>query len=116
MELSEPHARAEVIICSGVFNSPQLSGIEPGDLLQDMGIPWFVTSRQLAVTWSPRSAATTGHSLQFLETKPDARALTVGMQLAHEFTQQPTLAPNVAEELLPGRKVNTDVEFEENIR
>ena len=38
------------------------------------------------------------------------------MQLAHEFTQQPTLAPNVAEELLPGRKVNTDVEFEENIR
>src|SRR5262249_28634266 len=35
-------ARAEVIVCGGVFNSPQLlqlSGIGSGELLQEMGIP-----------------------------------------------------------------------------
>jgi choline dehydrogenase len=35
-------ARGEVIVCGGVFNSPQLlqlSGIGPGALLQEMGIP-----------------------------------------------------------------------------
>jgi choline dehydrogenase len=35
-------ARAEVIICGGVYNSPQLlqlSGLGPGALLQDLGIP-----------------------------------------------------------------------------
>jgi choline dehydrogenase len=52
----------------------------------------------------------------FLETKSDVQALTAGMRLARKFTQQPALAPYVAEELLPGPQVNTDAEFEENIR
>ena len=37
-----PRAPGEVIVCGGVFNSPQLlqlSGIGPGALLQEMGIP-----------------------------------------------------------------------------
>ena len=49
----------------------------------------------------------------FLETKSDVQALTAGMRLARKFTRQPALAPYVAEELLPGPQVNTDVEFEE---
>ncbi len=52
----------------------------------------------------------------FLETLSDLRALTEGMRLARKFTQQRALAPYVAEELLPGPGVNTDGEFEENIR
>ncbi len=52
----------------------------------------------------------------FLETQSDLRALTAGMRLARKFTQQPALAPYVAEELLPGPMVNTDAEFEANIR
>jgi choline dehydrogenase-like flavoprotein len=38
----EARARGEVIVCGGVYNSPQLlqlSGIGPGDLLQKHGIP-----------------------------------------------------------------------------
>jgi choline dehydrogenase len=52
----------------------------------------------------------------FLETQSDLQALTVGVRLARRFTQQPALAPYVAEELLPGPAVNTDTEFEANIR
>ena len=40
--LREVRARCEVIICCGAFNTPkllQLSGIGPGKLLQEMGIP-----------------------------------------------------------------------------
>ncbi|HVC52257.1 MAG TPA: choline dehydrogenase [Stellaceae bacterium] len=38
----EARARGEVIVCGGVYNSPQLlqlSGVGPGDLLQQHGIP-----------------------------------------------------------------------------
>jgi choline dehydrogenase len=52
----------------------------------------------------------------FLETRYDLQALTAGMRLARRFTQQPALAPYVAEELLPGPTVNTDAEFQANIR
>ncbi len=52
----------------------------------------------------------------FLQTQSDIQALTAGMRLARRFTQQPALAPYVAEELLPGPGVNTDAEFEANIR
>jgi choline dehydrogenase len=52
----------------------------------------------------------------FLETRSDLQALTAGMRLARKFTQQPALAPYVAEEILPGCAVNTDAEFEANIR
>ena len=212
-------AGAEVIICSGVFNSPQLlqlSGIGPGDLLQDMGIqvvrdlpavgnhlqdhfyvrlmfrctrsitmnelanssvrkafaltqyllfrsgplaangviagafarsdprlerpdlqfnltPWSYASRDArgAVAHpfpgfslsavhlrpdargsvrikSPDPLQPPAIRFNFLETMSDLQALTAGMRLARKFTQQPALAPYVAEELLPGPKVNTD--------
>ncbi len=38
------------------------------------------------------------------------------MRLARSITQQPTLAPYVAEELLPGTQVASDAEFEAAIR
>jgi choline dehydrogenase len=52
----------------------------------------------------------------FLQTQSDLQALTAGMRLARKFTQQPALAPYVAEELLPGPAVMSDAEFEANIR
>jgi choline dehydrogenase len=220
-------ARAEVIVCGGVFNSPQLlqlSGIGPGALLQDMGIevihdlpavgrhlqdhfyvrlafrctksitmnelanslprkalaltqyllfrsgplaangvtagafarsdprlerpdlqfnftPWSYASRDArgavahpfpgfslsAVHLTPDSRGTVNIKspdplvqpairFNFLETRSDLQALTAGMRLARTFAQQPALTPYVAEELLPGPAVNTDAEFEENIR
>ena len=38
------------------------------------------------------------------------------MRLARRITEQPALAPYVAEEIVPGPSVNTDAEFEANIR
>jgi choline dehydrogenase len=52
----------------------------------------------------------------FLQTQSDVQALIAGMRLGRRFTRQPALAPYVAEELLPGAAVNTDAEFEANIR
>jgi choline dehydrogenase len=220
-------ARAEVIVCGGVFNSPQLlqlSGIGPGELLQEMGIevirdlpavgrhlqdhffvrlafrcsrritmnelanslprkalalaqyamfrrgplaangvlagafarsdprlerpdlqfnftPWSYASRDArgavahpfpgfslsAVHLRPDSRGTVrikspdplvppAIRFNFLETQSDLQALTAGMRLARKFTGQPSLAPYVAEEILPGSSVNTDAEFEANIR
>lgn len=220
-------ARGEIIVCGGVFNSPQLlqlSGIGPGELLQEIGIPvvralpavgrhlqdhFFVrlayrctrplTLNELAnslprraiamaqyvlfrsgplaangvtagafarsdnrlerpdlqFNFSPFSYASRdrtgaiphpfpGFSLSAVHLRPDARgtvlikssdplappaikfnflqtpydlqALMAGMRLARKFTQQPALAPYVAEELLPGPAVNSDAEFEANIR
>src|SRR5262249_17040833 len=43
-------------------------------------------------------------------------ALTAGMRLARRITEQPALAPYVAEELVPGRDVDSDAEFEAAIR
>jgi choline dehydrogenase len=52
----------------------------------------------------------------FLQTRHDIQALTIGMRLARGFTKQPSLAPYVAEEIVPGPTVNTDAEFEATIR
>jgi len=38
------------------------------------------------------------------------------MRLARKITEQPGLAPYVAEELVPGRQVESDAEFEASIR
>ena len=65
---------------------------------------------------SPDPLAPPAIRFNFLETQSDLQALTAGMRLARKFTQQPALAPYVAEELLPGPTVNTDAEFEANIR
>lgn len=225
-----PHtvrARAEVIVCGGVFNSPQilqLSGVGPAGLLQDLGIPilrdmpavgrhlqdhFFVrlafrctraiTMNELASSlprkvvalaqyalfragplaangviagafarsdprlerpdlqfnftpWSyasrdrrgakahpfpgfslsavhlrpdsrgsvlinsPDPLAQPAIRFNFLDTKADLQALTAGMRLARKFTQQPALAPYVAEEIIPGPTVSTDTQFEINIR
>jgi choline dehydrogenase len=220
-------ARGEVIVCGGVFNSPQLlqlSGIGPGALLQEMGIPvvhevqavgrhlqdhFFVRlafrctrsitmnemanslprkavalakyalfrvgplaangvtagafarsdprlerpdlqfnftpysyasrdargavahpfpgfslsavhlrpdSRGTVTIKSPDPLAPPAIRFNFLETSSDLQALTAGMRMARKFTEQPALAPYVAEELIPGPSVNTDAEFEANIR
>jgi choline dehydrogenase len=221
------HAHGEVIVCGGVFNSPQLlqlSGIGPGALLQQMGIkvvrdmlavgrhlqdhfyvrlafrctkpitmnefanslprkafalaqyalfragplaangvtagafarsdprlerpdlqfnftPWSYASRDArgAVAHpfpgfslsavhlrpdsrgsvqlkSPDPLAAPAIRFNFLQTQSDLQAMTAGVRLARKFTQQPALAPYVAEELLPGPAVNSDTEFEANIR
>jgi choline dehydrogenase len=52
----------------------------------------------------------------FLQTRHDIQALTTGVRMARGFTRQPALAPYVAEEIVPGPTVNTDAEFEANIR
>jgi choline dehydrogenase len=220
-------ARGEVIVCGGVFNSPQLlqlSGIGPADLLQRLGIAVVcdnpavgrhlqdhfyvrmayrctrpVTLNELAnslprkvvamarymlfgsgplaangvpagafarsdprlerpdlqFNFSPFSYASRGPSgaiphrfpgfslsavhlrpdargtvllrspnpltppaiqFNFLQTQYDLQALTTGMRMVRSFTQQPSLAPYVAEEIVPGPAVNTDAEFEASIR
>ena len=52
----------------------------------------------------------------FLQTQYDLQALITGMRMARGFTKQPSLAPYVAEEIVPGSSVNTDAEFEAAIR
>ena len=220
-------ARAEVVVCGGVFNSPQLlqlSGIGPGALLQSFGIPVLrdipsvgahmqdhfyvrqaykstpnVTMNELAgslprqamayaryvlfksgplasngvpaggfarsdsrlerpdfqFNFSPFSYATRGpkgaiahdfpgFSLSAIHLKPDARgtvtlkspdplaapaikfnflrtqydlqALTTAMRMVRAFTQQPSLAQYVVEEVIPGFRVQTDADYEKAIR
>ena len=52
----------------------------------------------------------------FLKTNYDLRALTAGMRLARKIVNQPALSDYVADELIPGKDVNTDAEFEAAIR
>jgi choline dehydrogenase len=65
---------------------------------------------------SPDPLAAPAIRFNFLRGPGDVAALTAGMRLARKITTQPTLAPYVAEELLPGAQVNTDAEFEASIR
>jgi choline dehydrogenase len=65
---------------------------------------------------SPDPLAAPAIRFNFLRTQYDLQALTAGMRLARNITLQPTLAPYVAEELIPGKTVNTDAEFEASIR
>ncbi len=52
----------------------------------------------------------------FLKTQYDLQALTAGMRLARRIVNQPALADYVAGELIPGKEVVTDAEFEAAIR
>jgi choline dehydrogenase len=52
----------------------------------------------------------------FLKTRYDLQALTAGMRLARKIVHQPALSDYVADELIPGKDVNTDAEFEIAIR
>jgi choline dehydrogenase-like flavoprotein len=52
----------------------------------------------------------------FLKTQYDLQALTAGMRLARKIVNQPAFSSYVADELIPGNKVNTDAEFEAAIR
>ncbi len=52
----------------------------------------------------------------FLQTPADLQAMIAAMRWARKIIQQPALAPYVAEELIPGPAVNSDAEFERNIR
>jgi len=65
---------------------------------------------------SPDPLAAPSIRFNFLKTRYDLDALTAGMRLARRITQQPALAPYVAEEVLPGRGVDSDADFEATIR
>ena len=65
---------------------------------------------------SPNPLAPPSIRFNFLETRYDLQALTAGMRMVRKFTQQPALAPYVAEEIVPGPSINTDAEFEASIR
>ena len=65
---------------------------------------------------SPDPLAPPRIQFNFLRTEYDIRALITGVRMARGFTRQPSLAPYVAEEVVPGPSVNTDAEFEAAIR
>lgn len=65
---------------------------------------------------SPDPLAAPSIRFNFLQTQSDLQALTAGMRLARTFTQQPALAPYVAEEIIPGPATKSDADFEANIR
>jgi choline dehydrogenase len=65
---------------------------------------------------SPDPLAPPVIQFNFLQTQYDLRALITGMRMARAFTRQPSLAPYVAEEIVPGPSVTTDAEFEAAIR
>ena len=65
---------------------------------------------------SPDPLAAPAIRFNFLQTQYDLQALTTGMRMVRSFTKQPSLAPYVAEEIVPGPGVETDADFEESIR
>ena len=65
---------------------------------------------------TPDPKAAPAIRFNFLQTASDMQAIIAGMRWARRIIQQPALAPYVAEELIPGSAVNTDAEFEANIR
>ena len=65
---------------------------------------------------SPEPLAAPAIRFNFLRTPYDLQALTAGMRLARQITTQPALAPYVADEILPGRQVESDADFEACIR
>jgi choline dehydrogenase len=65
---------------------------------------------------SPDPHAPPAIQFNFLQTQYDLLALTTGMRMARGFTKQPSLAPYVAEEIVPGPATETDAEFEAAIR
>ena len=65
---------------------------------------------------SPDPLAAPSIRFNFLKTRYDIDALTAGMRLARNITQQQPLARYVAEEILPGGSVDTDADFEATIR
>jgi len=65
---------------------------------------------------SPDPLAAPAIRFNFLRTSYDLQALTAGMRLARKITRQPALARYVAEELVPGARVESDADFEAAIR
>ena len=65
---------------------------------------------------SPDPLAAPAIKFNFLQTASDLQAMIAAMRWARKIINQPALAPYVAEELIPGANVNTDAEFEANIR
>ena len=65
---------------------------------------------------SPDPLAAPAIKFNFLQTQYDLQALMTGMRMVRSFTKQPSLAPYVAEEIVPGPGVETDAEFEAAIR
>ncbi len=65
---------------------------------------------------SPDPFAPPALRFNFLQTAADMQAMIAAMRLARKIVQQPALASYVSGEIIPGPDVNTDTEFEANIR
>ena len=65
---------------------------------------------------SPDPAAHPEIRFNFLKTQNDIRAMTIAQRLVRKIAQQPALAPYVVEEFIPGLQVQTDAQFEADIR
>ena len=65
---------------------------------------------------SPDPSAPPSILFNFLKTQYDLDALRSGMRLVRKITEQPSIAPLVAEEILPGPSVHTDEYYEQSIR
>ena len=65
---------------------------------------------------SPDPLAAPAIKFNFLNTHYDLQALMTGMKMVRAFTQQPSLARYVVEEVLPGPHVQTDADYEKAIR
>ena len=65
---------------------------------------------------SPEPFAPPAIRFNFLKTDYDKRAIATGMRMLRQIARQPALSPYIAEELLPGRDVVTDADFEADTR
>ena len=65
---------------------------------------------------SPDPLAAPAIAFNFLQTQYDLQALTTAMKMVRSFVQQPSLAPYVAEEVVPGPRFAGDAGLEQAIR
>ncbi len=65
---------------------------------------------------SPDPAIAPAIAFNFLQTQYDLQALTTAMKMVRAFVRQPSLAPYVAEEVVPGARFATDADLEQAIR
>jgi choline dehydrogenase len=65
---------------------------------------------------SPDPLAPPEIRFNFLKTQNDLRVMITGVRIVRTISQQPALAPYVAEELLPGPSVRSDADFEHFVR
>ena len=65
---------------------------------------------------SPDPMAAPAIKFNFLQTQYDLQALMTAMKMVRSFVKQPSLAPYVAEEMVPGQHLQSDADLEKAIR